>query len=161
MTWLMYLNVFALFILIDGWLGVPAALCRSKTLLLSLWLSEYALERLIRWVIPLFRVMELSMLFFYRLKSKDWLNQPKLRITKWHYLQRFWKKLNKYLILKFWGTLHLMQFPELRQAMHYFWQRKLDQHWNKKYYNQGSTDRTISIIEDTGKFFFVWVDIIN
>ena len=44
----MYLNVFALLIFILGWSAVFAALFRSKTLPLSLWLSEYVLELLVR-----------------------------------------------------------------------------------------------------------------
>ena len=35
-----------------GWAGVPISLSRSKTLPLSLWLSEHALERLISWEKP-------------------------------------------------------------------------------------------------------------
>ena len=45
---LMYLNVFVLVIFIHGWHSIPANLCRSKIFLLSLWLSEHTLERLIR-----------------------------------------------------------------------------------------------------------------
>ena len=37
-------------IFILGWVGLPAALCRSKTLPLCLWSSEHVLEKLIRWV---------------------------------------------------------------------------------------------------------------
>ena len=43
----MYLNFFALLVIIYGWAGVPAALCRFRTMPVSLCLSEHALVRLI------------------------------------------------------------------------------------------------------------------
>ena len=57
-TWLMCLNAFALLIFIYGWAGMLPGLCRFKTLHLSLWLSEHALERLIRWVNECFGILK-------------------------------------------------------------------------------------------------------